>query len=686
MADSDDDEVELLPLEPEDAEEQNELTDDEMGYFVELFWDFFNDGAEDLAQDPVPDEEVAKLKEDWAKVKAELNKSAPVCTDAVTKKEKRGPLTNDVKKWAVKYFEACTSQTRFSDTQREFYIKTRGLHILHCRSQLDKWRHLPFEYGAGKVKRRTGPRVDKDPASVQLYQWFLVTREKGLPVSVAALKRKAEVILGAKPMKWWVQRWRVRYDVVLRMIQRRSAKPMEEIAEKLQTLHQYVGECRFNRVIKIFINFDEVPWSYSGSHSPGRTLEVCGAQNVFSTVDPNWDKRCASFIPVLAIICRASGWECLPLKAAVLLRRDCKKAWVLPNSHGWLVDESASGVVTSMFVGGKLLPFISAQVRSLLSEGEESMIIMDSASGHITEYARSVAKSEHNLAVIPGGLTQFSQPVDCGYCSLLRQTYTEECFMPWVHTKEPAGGSYAVAGRMLGWLAEAHAATLVKMDLPKVFSQLGWSSADAIKIPGFPTYNYIPEPPKTWPAAGTRTAAPNSMNVIDQMKRAAKRQREEREAVVQTQLGQPVDADEEEEWINVVDDEVPRTELCMSLCGDGCVGFCCEDGFYFGSTDDPHRWKPEDRDLYRAAQVDDTVKDLSKMDAITVRDAGKGQRYVEGSVWSGCLWLKRIDKTQENTILASAKDRQQRKRDERNPRKVSFFKPKAKETIETSVD
>ncbi len=220
-------------------------------------------------------------------------------------------------------------------------------------------------------------------------------------------------------------------------------------------------ELRANVVVYVYVNFDEMPMSFSGSMTGGKTMEVRGTRAVFASVDPNWDRRNSSFIPVLCVVKRALGWEAVTRPCLVVLRRDAKRSWVLTPPKGWLVAESASGVVTTTFVVNTILGFVSAAVKSTTTGAP--VLIMDSASGHISLAARDAAKRLFHLAVSPGGITQFSQPVDCGYAHLLRTMYGE-LYYAWVAGRgEGHLKGQDAAQQMLSWLGLAHLATCAKI-------------------------------------------------------------------------------------------------------------------------------------------------------------------------------------------------------------------------------
>ena len=87
---------------------------------------------------------------------------------------------------------------------------------------------------------------------------------------------------------------------------------------------------------------------------------------------------------IIGIIKRECGFSPFKLRCAVLLRRKCKKSWVLSNPFGWLIEESSSGVITSSMMVGSIIPFIRGQVTPLLSGTEVCLTIMDGATGHTT--------------------------------------------------------------------------------------------------------------------------------------------------------------------------------------------------------------------------------------------------------------------------------------------------------------
>ena len=59
------------------------------------------------------------------------------------------------------------------------------------------------------------------------------------------------------------------------------------------------------------------------------------------------------------------------------------------------------------------------------------------------------------------GVTQFAQPVDCGYAARVRAAYQTLCFLVWVAGRDPSAGSVpaeTAAQYMITWLGQAHKA------------------------------------------------------------------------------------------------------------------------------------------------------------------------------------------------------------------------------------
>lgn len=297
----------------------------------------------------------------------------------------------------------------FSKLQRKLFMETQGRLVLQTRSQLTSWLSTVDQStrGDGKRKRLRGQGPSNDGISAALFEWYSGLRRDNHRVTVAATKRKAEALTGGPVARYWFYRWCMRNDVVLRKIQRRSQHSLETIRSYCQSFHQYLYRIRSEQNVTILINLDEVPFSFSGGLKSGTTLCQRGATDVITSEDPKWDKRCASFVAIIGVIKRGAQWENLPLKCAVLLRRTAKKPWLIQNPHRWLITESPSGVVTGTYMSNYVAPYIRSQLATLLSPGEKAVVIMDSATGHLTDASKAAFKAFSHFAVIPGGMTQF---------------------------------------------------------------------------------------------------------------------------------------------------------------------------------------------------------------------------------------------------------------------------------------
>ena len=162
-----------------------------------------------------------------------------------------------------------------------------------------------------------------------------------------------------------LKRWEAKeYPRGRQGVRDRSAKPDGDATSK--ALAQWFAEkygARLNNVVGVYVNFDEIPFSYSGQMSGGHTLDYRCANNVMTSEDPAWNKRCCSFIPCLCIVERALGHSKLP--CCLLLRRSAKSKWVLSNPMNWLISETGSGVVNTQFIAKTFLPWLNDAVKKI---------------------------------------------------------------------------------------------------------------------------------------------------------------------------------------------------------------------------------------------------------------------------------------------------------------------------------
>ena len=393
----------------------------------------------------------------------------------------------------------------------------RGVPILlNCHAQLKKWIEAEYPYGSGERARFRAKDLEID-AEQAMWAFFEKRRANGRVTSLM-LFREFERITGTK----W-HRWRLRHSVVFRAVQQATTRTVAEMHALLQSFHRHLYEQRALSIQVIWLNFDEIPWSFSGSLVTRGTLAVRGATNVVVAEDPNWDKRCASYIPILAVRLIGNAWGKLPLKAAFLLKRTAKHPLVPQNAGRWLYSESESGVVTTTYVVNLLYPYIVRQLHEHAA-GAQVGIVFDSASGHKSEIGMAAAKRLFDVAMIPGGLTSYVQPVDVEYAAAVRQEYRE------THYADLPPGKLTgkeQLDKIIGWLQETHKAVIEKLGLVRIFERTGITSHNHISIKGMPTYRF--EPPAAPPAplvAKTPVRQPRIQPTLDAMWSTRKRARE----------------------------------------------------------------------------------------------------------------------------------------------------------------
>ena len=491
--------------EDEDEDEDEDSTDNDFEVVEEIFSDIFSVDDDGSGEVPgVPDAAQVNNEERIAKAHGELKilralqvKSLPRTVDVAGKRHRKG-IAGKWKKLAKRLRGEGKS---FTEVQREVYEKSSGVVFVSTRHQLHTWCAKEYQRGTGSCSRVRGKKP-QNALSTELLAWFKAQRENRVAVSVTMLKRKAASLnVGGDDLpRCFVSRWRARNCIVMRSIQRRTTKSPEQLRALIQSFHSYVYSARLQRSIRIFVNFDEIPVSFSGSMHGGGTLEFRGTTDVLSSTDTNWDKRCGSFIPILVVVQRSIGFDVVRVPSCFLLRRSAKKMWRLLNPQKWLIEQTDSGVVTTHFISEVMLPWLTDILKPLRADEKDTpLLIFDSASAHHSKTSLGVARTSFVVAVIPGGCTQFVQPVDTVYAATFRRVYSQDYFQPWAASKPGKLTAFQYCERMLQWMVEAHSTTIDKCDVAKCFQQTGITTSTCISIRGL-LYNFDPPDLQQLPA------------------------------------------------------------------------------------------------------------------------------------------------------------------------------------------
>lgn len=171
--------------------------------------------------------------------------------------------------------------------------------------------------------------------------------------------------------------------------------------EEVTNFHQFVSRQKEELVIQAdhIFNMDKVPMSFDAPCS--RTVDTTGAESV--PVSTTGHEK-TGFTVVLA--CSESGKK---LKPMVIFKRKTMPKENLPNgvvvhchNKGWMDRDG-------MAVWGE-----KVWCPRPVSFDRTSLLIFDSFSAHIDKNVCNTFKTEHKTttAVIPGGLTKKSQPLD----------------------------------------------------------------------------------------------------------------------------------------------------------------------------------------------------------------------------------------------------------------------------------
>ena len=306
---SDSEESDEVEDEVEEAT-SSDSTNDDFEAVEELFSDIFTGDDDGIDEDPSDTDakggdtpantdkvkRAEKRSEELKALRALQSKAVARTRDAAGKRHRQG-IPGKWKKLAKKLRGEGKT---FTEVQQKVYEQSCGKAFISTRHQLTAWCAKDYERGTG-CGSRVRAKKPQNALSTQLLAWFKAQRDNRVTVSITMLKRKAASLNagGVDLPRWFISRWRVQNCVVMRSIQRRTTKSPEQLRALIQSFHSYVYGARLARRIGIFVNFDEIPMSFSGSMHGGETLEFRGTTDILSSTDVSWDKRCGSFIPIL---------------------------------------------------------------------------------------------------------------------------------------------------------------------------------------------------------------------------------------------------------------------------------------------------------------------------------------------------------------------------------------------------
>ena len=427
--DSDPDHVELCDDQPEFCDDQrdSEFFDGVGAEAVEV--------PEYVPPDDVPlDDEAAKEKAARYEQTKRLFNRGKGARNAVGKVERYTPPIH-IKRRAVAMIEA--GHTLEEVRQHVWDVTREKVYLLNQR-QLNGWAKT-VQTVEGLVLPRGTKRISGGGRKAQfhevdhdLWKWFCDRRAQNLPLSSQLLKKTAGDFAsenGRRVSAKWIECFRRRHRIVLRKSQRRSQLSNEERENRLNKFYSflYLQPTAF----KVFVNYDEMPGSLAGMMGQATTLEHCGTENVILSIADQHFKRMGTLIPIIGVRKDGDALAAVDFDPAIILK--CHTQKVIANPHQLLVVSNATGVINSVFMRDKFLPYLVAQLQKVPGEAR---IVMDSASAHISAPVLAAFRAAGlSCAVIPGGLTFFIQAVDV-FLTFLYRTCHHQLYLQMAENKK----------------------------------------------------------------------------------------------------------------------------------------------------------------------------------------------------------------------------------------------------------
>uniref|UniRef100_A0A0N5BCA4 DDE-1 domain-containing protein n=1 Tax=Strongyloides papillosus TaxID=174720 RepID=A0A0N5BCA4_STREA len=229
----------------------------------------------------------------------------------------------------------------------------------------------------------------------------------------------------------WCQNFLRRNDLSLR---RRTSvgQPLpENHLEKIRSFRNFVMEETRNIAPCNIGNFDEVPVPFDIVYE--RTVHAKGDDCV--KIDTTGHEK-SNFTVVLGVT--ASGEKLKPMiifKKKLLPKGNFPPNVVIKvNDKGWMTEDIMKEWIEEVW----------KERLHYNPDSRNSLLIFDSARSHLTEGVREALQQSSKIAVIPGGLTRFLQPLDVSvnkpFKDGLRQRWED-----WMEDKENA--EYTKGGR-----------------------------------------------------------------------------------------------------------------------------------------------------------------------------------------------------------------------------------------------
>lgn len=320
----------------------------------------------------------------------------------------------------------------------------------------------------------------------ELLSWFIGERMAEKIVRKADLKAQSEILFKAiveegELSSRWIEKWRMKHDIVLRAIKRKTVLTPDARIKFAQKFHQFIAlwtQCN------CVVNLDEIPVSLCGSMGTcQKTYELRGVEDVICRADSNFTKRAATFLPVA---CWDFKNDCAIDIPPILIHKTAIKKIPVSASHGLVNINNASGVVDGDLMADVVMPHVLSHIKST-----KSLIVLDSARSHLTKRVLSTIRDAGQVPiVVPPGMTMFLQFIDVDYASKLKRAHFDLFRNEFGDTPTLTASDARTALAYL--LSKSHAKVMQETDLKQSFISLGYinPTTESIRLRSIPDYTF----------------------------------------------------------------------------------------------------------------------------------------------------------------------------------------------------
>ena len=284
---------------------------------------------------------------------------------------------------------------------------------------------------ANRKKRSLNMSPPKWPELENLLQeWVIGQRTAGRAVNTVMIRVEARAIaarLGLQEFagtKHWCHSFMRRADLSVRCRTSVGQPLPADHQQKIDNFREFVNDQAFCISPHQLGNMDEVPVPFDVVMN--RTVDVKGKDNVFIS---STGHEKSFFTVVLSVL--ASGEKLPPL--LIFKRKTMPKVKfpdnvvVRVNEKGWFNNELMKDWIEHVW----------NKRQHHDPNPEKSLVIMDSAPAHKHPNARAELKKASRVAIIPGGLTKFVQPLDVSINKPFKDNL-RKCWESWMSDPEQA--------------------------------------------------------------------------------------------------------------------------------------------------------------------------------------------------------------------------------------------------------